>query len=354
MQLQYSGPSGEFPVYVCFEAAKRGSDDRCQEVRALGLDDEIERIVLDALAPDKLAIAVATMAEVEREDAALQRQWQLRLERVRYEAERVRRQYDAVEPENRLVARSLEAQWEDRLRAVEQLEREYESWRRRQRLSLTDEDSDQILALAQDLPRVWSASTTTAADRKQLLRLVVESVLLDNDRSVGRTWFQINWRTGATTEHSRVRRVRGYFEYAALEDLKRRIRELHAQQLMDAAIAQALNAEGFRTSHGQQFSGPTIHLLRKRWSLPTWNPPCNPSRWPDGTYSVAAAAELLRVYPGTISHWLRDGVLTGHQLGKGTPWHIKLEPTELARIQTRLARTRKTRRSRRPAPCPVW
>jgi DNA invertase Pin-like site-specific DNA recombinase len=237
MQLQYSGPSGEFPVYICFQAAKRGPDQLCQQVRALGLDEEIERILLDALAPDKLEIAVATMAEVEREDAALQRQWQLRLERVGYEAERARRQYDAVEPENRLVARSLEAQWEDRLRAVEQLEREYETWRRRQRLTLGAEDRDQILALAQDLPRVWSAPTTTAADRKQLVRLLIESVLLDNHRSVGRTWFQINWRTGAITEHSRVRRVRGYFDYAVLDDLKRRIRELHAQQLMDAAIA---------------------------------------------------------------------------------------------------------------------
>jgi hypothetical protein len=94
------------------------------------------------------------MAEVEREDAALQRQLQLRLERARYDAERARRQYDAVEPENRLVARTLEAQWEDKLRAVEQLEREYESWRHRQQLLLDEVDPDQILALAQDLPRV--------------------------------------------------------------------------------------------------------------------------------------------------------------------------------------------------------
>ena len=73
-----------------------------------------------------------------------------------------------------------------------------------------------------------------------------------------------------------MRRVRGYFDYARLDDLKRRIRELHAQQLMDAAIARALNEEGFRTSHGQHFSGPMIHLLRKRWGLPTWNPTSDP------------------------------------------------------------------------------
>jgi hypothetical protein len=290
------------------------------------------------------------MAEVEREDAALQRQLQLRLERARYDAERARRQYDAVEPENRLVARTLEAQWEDKLRAVEQLEREYESWRHRQQLLLDEVDPDQILALAQDLPRVWSAPTTTAADRKQLLRLLIDSVLLDNHRLTGRTWFQINWRTGASTEHSRVRRVRGYFDYAALEELKRRMRELHAMRLIDAAIASALNKEGFRTSHGQRFSGPMIHLLRKRWGLPTWNPTTpNPPRWPEGTYSVAAAAELLNVYPGTIWLWLRRGVLTGRQLGKGTPWHIELPQSEINRLRDRLANTQRTKPSRRPA-----
>ena len=318
--------------------------------RTRGWMSEIERIVLEALTPDNLAIAVATMAEVEREDAALQSQWQLRLERGRYEAERARRQYEAVEPENRLVARNLEAQWEDKLRAVEQLEREYESWRHRQQLILDDGDRDQILALAQDLPRVWSAPTTTAAERKQLLRLLIDSVLLDNHRLSGRTWFQINWRTGAidgalpSAARARLLRLR------ALEELKRRMRELHAMRLMDAAIASALNEEGFRTSHGQRFSGPMIHLLRKRWGLPTWNPTTpNPPRWPEGTYSVAAAAELLNVYPGTIWLWLRRGVLTGRQLGKGTPWHIELPQSDIARLRDRLANTQRTKPSRRPA-----
>src|SRR5207244_6550861 len=192
MQLHYSGPSGEFPVYLCFQARTKQIGPRCQQVRALGIDAEIAAIILEALAPDKLAIALATMAETEREDAALQKQWQLRLERARYEVERARRQYEAVEPENRLVARNLETQWEEKLRAVEHIERDYESWRRREQLTVTADDREQILALAQDLPAIWSAPTTTAADRKQLLRLLIDSVLLDNRRRVGQTCFHIN------------------------------------------------------------------------------------------------------------------------------------------------------------------
>lgn len=351
LQLHYSGPKGEFPVYHCMQGGPHGAVQRCQEIRALGLDEEVARLALEALQPDALAIALRTVAETEREDTALQQQWQLRLERARYEAERARRQYDAVEPENRLVARSLEAQWEAKLRAVEQLERAFEAWRRRQPLVLTDEDRQQILALAQDLPRAWFAPTTTAAERKQVLRLLIESVVLDNRRAVGRTWFHINWRTGAVTEHTRVRRVRGYFDYADLDRLEARLRALHGQQRMDAAIAEALNAEGFHTSHGQPFNGPLVHLLRRRWNLPTWNPAApNPAQWPDGTCSVATAAQRLGVYPGTIWHWLRQGVLQGWQLGKGTPWHIRLPDAEIARLRARLTRTQRTNRSRRPAP----
>ena len=97
--------------------------------------------------------------------------------------------------------------------------------------------------------------------------------------------------------------------------------------------------------------GRRDHVLVERWHLPTWNLAApNPPQWPDGTYSVAAAAELLNVYPGTIWLWLRRGVLTGHQLAKGIPWHIELPEEEISRLRARLARTQRTRPSRRPAP----
>ena len=352
MQLHYSGPSGEYPVYVCSHTRSQQPERNCQDVRTLAIDREIERVVLEALTPDNLAIALAAMNEVEREDLALQKQWQLRLERARYEVERARRQYEAVEPENRLVARNLETQWEEKLRGLEHIERDYESWRRREQLTVTADDREQILALAQDLPAIWSAPTTTAADRKQLLRLLIDSVLLDNGRQVGQTWLQINWRTGATTEHWARRRVRSYADYADGEQIEERVRTLHAEGMMDAVIATTLNAQGFRTSHGQRFRGSTVYVLRKSWRLPTWNPlGRNPTRWPDGTYSLVGAAELLDVFPGTIWRWLRQGVLSGWQLGEGTPWHVNLPESEVDRLCARLTRTRSPRmkRSGRPA-----
>ena len=122
MCLRYSGPKGDYPVYVCVADRSAEGRPKCQEARALAVDAEVERLILEALTPDRIALAVAALGAIEAESRTMERQWTLKRERARYDAERARRQYDAVEPENRLVARSLERVWEERLRRADQIE----------------------------------------------------------------------------------------------------------------------------------------------------------------------------------------------------------------------------------------
>jgi DNA invertase Pin-like site-specific DNA recombinase len=345
MRLSYSGPHGEFPVYQCAYAQSEHGGPRCQEVRGLGLDAEVERLVLEALAPDHIAIALASLEQLEQENATLRKQWQLRMERARYEAERAHRQYETVEPENRLVARTLERQWEDKLRAEEKTEHEYQLWLQQQRLELSATDRQDILALGEDLPKVWLAPTTTPADRKHILRLVVRDVVVDQHRARGKVWFQINWQTGATSEHWYARRVISYEDYADLELVEQRVRQLNAEQKMDAEIAAILNAEGFRTARGHPFSGPILWLLRERWDLPAVKPNGeNPLRWEDGTYSVEGAAVVIGVFPGTIYKWLKTDLLQGYQLAKGMPWKIPLTEEQIASLKDYLERVRRSKK----------
>ncbi len=348
MRLRYSGDRGEFPVYVCAYEHGQTGGPRCQEVRALGVDAQVERIVLEALAPDRIAIALAALEQLEQEDAALRKQWQLRLERASYEAERARRQYDQVEPENRLVARTLEGTWEQKLREREKIEQEYQAWLQQSRLSLTVGDREEILALGEDLPKLWQAPTTTPADRKQILRLLVKSVILDQSRVRGKVWFQINWQTGAVSEHWLTRRVRTYDEHADLERVQERLRELSAAQKMDDEIASTLNAEGLRTAHGQPFTSGLIWLLRKKWRIPAIPVKVkagqtSPPRWEDGSYSVDGAATALGVYKGTIYHWLLAGRLQGQQLAKHMPWQIPLTDEQITSLRAHVARARRSR-----------
>ena len=195
-----------------------------------------------ALTPDRIAFAVAALGEVEEEIRAMERQWSLKRERARYDAERARRQYDAVEPENRLVARSLERVWEERLRRADQIEQDYHTWRREQAVSIVDSDRQEILALGEDLPRLWHAATTRSADRKQIMRLVIKEVTLDQKRRRGyvRVRVKIIWQTGAVSEHWLQRCVQSYAQYADQDRLRQRIAELNGLQKMDGEIAASI------------------------------------------------------------------------------------------------------------------
>lgn len=350
MRLHYSGAQGEYPVYVCNADQSLECLPRCQEVRGLQIDAEIERLVLAALAPDQLSLALEAMDQLEAESNTLKQQWELKRERAKYETERARRQYDAVEPENRLVARQLERNWEEKLRRAEEVEQEYGRWLKEQSLAITEADRAEILALAEDLPQLWHAPTTTASDRKQIVRFIVRDVILDQKRERGHLWFKVNWQTGACSEHRLRRNVRDYNDHAEAERLRQRIEELNRAQKMDAEIAEQLNTEGFVTAQGQSFDSKLIWLLRNKWKIPTVKingSDCNPPRWPDGSYSVAGAAEALDIKPITVFCWLRKGKLQGEQLAKGLPWKIELTEEQVAELKNQV---RRVSRSSKEAP----
>ena len=340
MGVRYSGPHGDYPVYHCSADQGATGQPRCQEVRALRTDAEFERVLLEALAPDQVALAVAAVGQIEAETQALEHQWGLKRERARYEAERARRQYDAVEPENRLVARSLERVWEERLRQSEAVEQAYAVWRGEQAGALADTECAEVLGLARDLLRVWQAAT--AEERKRMLRLVVREVALDQKRERGLTWMQIAWQTGATSEHRLRRSVQGYAHYASTAQLEQRIRELNGAGMMDREIAATLNADGISTAHGTPFVGENVHVCRKRWGIPTVKingVEANPPRWPDGSYSIQGAAAALGMTAQTVFKWLRRGRLAGRQLAKGQPWQITLPDEQIAALATQVRRT---------------
>jgi hypothetical protein len=194
----------------------------------------------------------------------------------------------------------------------------------------------EILGLGEDLPRLWNATTTTSADRKQIIRLVVKEVTLDQKRRRGYVWIRIVWQTGSTSEHWLHRTVHSYAQHADQDGLRQRIIELNG-----------LNTEAFRTAHGPPFSGGMIHQLRKRWQIATVKIngiAANPPRWPDGTYSVRGAAAAIGITPQVIFDWLRRGRLTGKQLAKGMPWQITLTPEQAIELRAKVRRTNRSKR----------
>ena len=185
IHLHYSGKQGEWPQYRCSADQSQFGGTDCQLVRALALDRQVEQRFLQVLQPDQVTLALAALAQLEQQEQAERKQWELRLERARYQAKRAERQYQEVEPENRLVARSLEKQWEEQLRAVETVEKEYQVWKSSRFGIVTQADREAIVALGSDLPVLWQAPTTTNEERKQMLRLVIREVIVNSKRANG-------------------------------------------------------------------------------------------------------------------------------------------------------------------------
>ncbi|ULJ74294.1 hypothetical protein [Rhizobium gallicum] len=133
---------------------------------------------------------------------------------------------------------------------------------------LSEADRDGLLALGENLPGIWYVPSTTAAERKSILRLIICEVVLDQKRLQGQVWINILWQTGATSEHSLQRRVHTYGDYLNIDKLRTRVRELNAAGKMDKEIASALNAEGFLAAQNCAFKGDNVWLLRRRWGIP--------------------------------------------------------------------------------------
>jgi DNA invertase Pin-like site-specific DNA recombinase len=262
MRVRYGGHGFS---YACTYARAKFGAPSCQTVpRGSLVDEAIAQTLLAALTPAQMRISLAVLEELAQQAAQAERQWALRLEQARYEAQRTQRQYHLVEPENRLVARTLEAAWEEKLRALASLEQAYEQYRQQTPLHLDAAQRAAIEALSQDLPRVWAAETTTAEERKQMVRLLLKEVTLT--RQGQQVEVNLHWQTNAVTSlcvslrKSKTRRKQTSSAVLSL------VREMAAHHT-DAQIAETLNARGYRTARGLLFTAERVADLRRRYAI---------------------------------------------------------------------------------------
>jgi DNA invertase Pin-like site-specific DNA recombinase len=322
------------PIYLCAQVHKDLAGKTCQFLRGDGVDQAVGQLFLAAMQPAHLQISLATLAQLEERARAVDRQWQLRLERARYEVDLARRRYGAVEPENRLVARSLERDWNEKLTTLDRLEREYATHPTPTSLIVNPEERARILALAQDVPLVWHAPTTSAAERKQLLRLLIKDVTLTKQATT--IAIAVRWQTGACSTLDIPRPKRAADAKRTAPAVITRVREL-ARAHPDEQIAAQLNAEGFRSGNGGNFSASKVEWIRYIYHIQNGCPrgpvACPTGQRGDGRYSARAAAALLNVNVSTIAYWCQSGQLDGVQTAPHGPRWIRLTPEVIATLR---------------------
>jgi Recombinase zinc beta ribbon domain len=333
MTIRYMS-EGKIPLYECNQLHKQHGEKSCQSLRGDGIDEAVARAFLEAMQPAQLEVSMAAIEQMAEQARRVDRQWELLVERARYEAELAQRRFLAVDPENRLVGRTLERDWEAKLAEVERLERE-SAIRPAASVRLVDPaERARILALAQDLPALWQAATTTHADRKQLVGCLIKDVCLT--RGATMIEVSIRWQTEACTVLSIPRPRRSCDVRRTNPAAVARLRAL-AADTPDRQIAEILDREGFRSGTGHRFTTNIVKQLRYSYSIPSGCPDrpiaSTQEHRADGRCPAKVAAELLNVTVSTIADWCQSGLLDGIQAASHGPWWIKLTPESIARLR---------------------
>lgn len=324
LAVYYDGPHKSTPGYYCTGTGHlvEGRGTRHLRVGGAAIDATVAEAFLAALAPAALQACLAAAQQLEDgHDTALD-QWRREAERARYEAGKAERRYRAVDPENRLVARGLEADWETALAALSDAEAELTRRQATRPKALTDDERAAVLALGDDLDQVWSAPSTTDKDRKQLLHTLLDEVniTVQRDHDHGAAHLLLRWKGGALTDLT-VTLKRKPPTIRTDEDTVDLVRRL-AVHYPDAQIAGILNRQGRRTARELSFTANRVQGLRHHWHIDCHQPGDDP---PEGELlTVADAAAELGLAPSTLHRWLGDGFIAGEQTTPGAPWRIRL------------------------------
>jgi DNA invertase Pin-like site-specific DNA recombinase len=340
MVTQYPN-RGRFLRYSCTRRAVNYGVAACQSLSGRALDALVAGLMLEALQPATLDVNLQLLEDLELERAALHRQWRQRLERARYEAERARRQYDAVEPENRLVARTLEQRWEEALSAELRLKADYDRFLAEQPRSLTPDEQAAIRRLAEDIPALWTAPTTTAADRQAIARLMLERVVVTVAGTSEQVAVVCHWAGGVQTRHSLCRPVARVSQLSTHAALRQRIAELHAAGTKPPAIAAALNAEGWQPAKRREtFTAAMVRDLLHQQGVPV----AARSSWAarlthrePAELTIGEVAARLAMPANTVHRWVQRGIVAARKVKvmSHSLWLIRADDAELARLRDR-------------------
>ncbi len=297
----------------------------------------VERL-LQAVSPAALELSLAATADIERERKQLDDHWQQRLARSRYEVEQARRQYAAVDPEHRLVARELERRWEEALRADEQLQPTCVRFQQDCPTSLSPHERQQILALSQDLPALWHSDTTTPEDRQTVARLLLEQVIVTVEGNTDRVEVELRWVGGFVSRHTLYRPVQTYEQLSTYEELVARIDALRAECNTLSEIAVTLNTEGFHPPKRSRCftKGILSGFLRERGvrSGPSPRSVTAEHHLQANEWWLADLAAKLSMPIATLHRWQRVGWITSRKVTVASGrWAIYADTEELLRLR---------------------
>jgi DNA invertase Pin-like site-specific DNA recombinase len=337
MQVQYR--STRLGRYSCSRRRIETTDETCGGLPAQGLDELVARQILQALSPAAIELSLCAIEYTSQQRRQQETQLRQSLERATYEAERAERQYQAVEPENRLVARNLEERWEAALRQQGAAQDGYDRFQREKPTELSALERRRLEELSRDIPALWHAPETTSRERQEIVRCLIERVHIAVGSAEQQVEVAIHWAGGFESRHELHRPVCCYEQLDDFEQLLARLGELRRAGWRAPRIAEQLNAEGFRTPKQRgAFTGDVVRMLFSRLGLnaPGQNETApEPPRW-----TADALARRLKIPVKKLKDWVRRGWVQAVQRPFGGVWILHADERELKQLERRVALSR--------------
>jgi DNA invertase Pin-like site-specific DNA recombinase len=336
MQVRYGGPKA-IHTYTCSRLATDYAESFCHYLPGAPLDEFVGGWVLKTLQPAALELSLEASEHLEKEREELDGLWQKRLERAAYEADRVGCHYRLIEPENRLAARQLAREWEEKLQAQRKLQEDYRRFLREQPRSLSKAERENVRRLAKDIPALWHSQSTTTADRKEIVRQVVERVVVENEGKSERLHVSIEWVGGSETKGIVIRPVSKMERLSYYPELCERVRELVGQELSIGKITETLNREGYRPPKqaGRLGRQAVTEVLQRLGLRPVRRRgarnfgaggPAEDEWW------LAELARELRMPTGTLHGWIRRGWVEARKQESSGRWIVRADEAEVQRL----------------------
>jgi DNA invertase Pin-like site-specific DNA recombinase len=340
-KLNVSYRKSHAPHYSCTQHLMNATEQSCYGLASGPIDELVTSQVFKALEPAALELSMKALADEEQERAQLDKHWRQRLERARYEIDIAQRRYRAVDPEHRLVAGTLERQWEESLRNERQLQDDYERFQRASPTELTTAQRDEIAMLSSNISALWNADGTTNADRKEIIRCLVDRVVVHVKCDSEYVEAMIDWKGGYRSEHEIIRPVSTYAQLRDFEVLMDRVAELRGQRHTSPEIARKLNAEGFAPPKRRgQFNGPVIHQLLKRRGL-IGNERSHDELLGEHEWWIADLARELEMNYMKLRDWAVRGWVHARQTPIQSYWIVWADQDEVARLRALLTTSRR-------------
>jgi DNA invertase Pin-like site-specific DNA recombinase len=315
---KYSGRDGKSVRYICRGvAATTGQTDKCFSTNARKLEQVVVQEILKILQPAAIDAAIAAEQKLSSESSARQKSLELELEQARYDAERRQRQFDAVDPENRLVLRNVLAQYEQALAKAEHLQQELEK-EKAQHQPFDESQRQTLYALANDLPRLWNLSSTDERSKKRLMRTLIESIVAKAEANSDVNCFVIRWVGDVHSEIRLKRNQRGENGLKTNRDVIELVKEL-ATITNDSDIARILNRCGLKTGRGLSWNQLRVKEIRKAYELPAFSKTQHETA---NCVHLRQAAEQLGVSPDAVRRLIKSGLINAKQIVRHAPWLI--------------------------------